>query len=64
MPSAEEPEALPLPMSADDLTDEARQALSYRVAGVGKAHRAGFERGFVAGLIWGDVRDAFREWRD
>jgi hypothetical protein len=47
-----------LPLSVADLTDEARAALEYRAAGVGKRHRQGFEAGWVAALIWGGV-DAF-----
>jgi hypothetical protein len=53
-----------LPLSAADLTDEAREALSYRLAGVGARHRTGYERGFLEALRWGEVRDAFTRWED
>lgn len=53
----------PLPVSVDDLTDPTRDALEERLAGVGKAHRAGYERGFVDGLLYADAETCFKEWK-
>lgn len=57
--SVAEPEPMALPLSVDDLTDEAREALRYRAAGVGARHRTGFESGFVAALAWIEATDCF-----
>lgn len=46
-----------------DLTDEAREELDRRLAGIGKRHALGYERGFLDALLWTDQRDAFVEWR-
>jgi hypothetical protein len=61
--AVDEPPAA-LPLSAADLSDEARDALNYRLAGVGARHRTGYERGFLEALRWGEVRDAFTRWED
>lgn len=45
-------ETAPLPVSAADLKPEAREALEQRASGVGKAHRLGYERGFIDGLLY------------
>jgi hypothetical protein len=45
-----------------DLTDEAREALEQRLAGMGKSYRIGGERMWIDALVWGDVRDAFTSW--
>ena len=60
----EETESLVWTPQVSDLTDEARGELERRLAGIGKAYRIGFERGFLDALLWAEVRDAFREWRD
>jgi ribosomal protein L37AE/L43A len=52
-------EGTPLPVSADDLSDAARQALADRAAGIGKQHRIAYEAGWVAALLWAEVTDAF-----
>lgn len=46
-----------------DLTGEARAVLDGKLAGIGKRHRIGYERGFLDALIWADQTDAFREWK-
>jgi hypothetical protein len=58
--SESEPDALPL--SAADLTDEARQALSYRLAGVGARHRTGYERAWIDCIVWLEARDCLTRW--
>lgn len=50
--------------TADDLTDDARQALAVRSAQMGRRHAIGFEAGWIAALRWAGVEDCFREWRD
>lgn len=55
-------ESAPLPMSADDLTADARQAMTYHANGMPTKHRAAFERGFVQALIWTEARDCFTRW--
>jgi hypothetical protein len=49
-----------LPLSAADLTDEARQALSYRLAGLGQRHRTGYEAGFLGAILWLDAADCLK----
>ena len=44
-----------------DLTDDARAALEVRLSEMGARHRVGFESGFLAGLVWADCLDAFRQ---
>jgi hypothetical protein len=55
-----ESEPVALPLSAADLTDEARQALSYRLAGVGARHRTGYEAGFLGAILWLDATDCLK----
>lgn len=46
-----------------DLTAEARAELERRLAGVGKRHAVGYERGFLDALVWLQQEDCFEEWR-
>lgn len=55
----DDPEPSSLPISAADLTDEAREAMGNRAAGVGARHRTGFEAGWVAACLWLDAQDCF-----
>lgn len=47
-----------------DLTDEALEALTYRLAGVGKRHALGYESGFIAALAWLDQDGCFKARED
>lgn len=46
-----------------ELVAEFLAMLEQRLAGVGKRHAVGYERGFLDGLLCGAVEDAFKEWR-
>jgi hypothetical protein len=46
-----------------DLTDDARAVLDGKLAGIGKRHRIGYERGFIDALLWVEARDCFTEWK-
>jgi hypothetical protein len=59
--AVDEPPA-PLPISAADLTDEAREALTYRLAGVGARHRTGYERAWLDCIVWLEARDCLTRW--
>lgn len=52
-----------LPLSPDDLADEARAALEIRLSEMGSRMRPGFSAGFVAALIWAGQDDAFKPGR-
>jgi hypothetical protein len=56
-------ESVALPLTKEDLTDDARAALEVRLSEMGARMRPGFEAGFVAGLIWSGVPGAFKEGR-
>jgi hypothetical protein len=57
-----EPPLIWVPQKSD-LTDEVREALEQRLAGMGKSYRVGYERGAIDMLVWADVRDCFLEWK-
>jgi hypothetical protein len=46
-----------------DLTDDARAVLDGKLAGIGKRHRVGYERGFLDALLWVEARECYREWK-
>ena len=47
-----------------DLTDEAREELDRRLAGIGRRHALGYERAWLDCLLYTEARDCFRVWRD
>ncbi len=49
-----------LPLTMDDLTDEARAPLNVRLAEMSARMRPGFAAGWVASLIWAGQDDAFK----
>ncbi len=50
-----------LPLTIDDLTDEARAPLNVRLAEMSARMRPGFAAGWVQGMAWAGVEGVFRE---
>lgn len=46
-----------------DLSEQAREFLDQKLAGVGRRHSIGYEAGFIACLVWLQQEDCFKEWR-
>lgn len=47
----------------DELSDQAREALEKRLAGLPATKRSTYEAAWIAALIWAHQEDAFKEWR-
>jgi hypothetical protein len=56
-------DSVPLPLTIDDLTDEARAPLNVRLAEMGARMRPGFASGWVQALVWAGQDDAFKRGR-
>lgn len=59
-----EPESLVWVPQLSDLTDEARDELDRRLAGIGKRHAIGYERAWLDCLVFTEQREMFREWKN
>lgn len=53
-------DSVDLPLTLDDLTDEARAPLNVRLASMSARMRPGFAAGWVQALVWAGQDDAFR----
>ena len=59
----EEPEPLVWVPGRSELSADARAMLEQKLAGMGRRHHVGYERGFIDALVWLQQEDCFEEWR-